>query len=251
MSVEQVAQPTEKIRLLKYHLVVLAFYVLLLSANYIAILKFARYIPEEFRALLKLVLFGLSAFQFGFLMCVIPLGVVFIFSFLYLTNIKADVRRLYQIVVISTIPWLLMMLGASAQTVLLRGFDAATEARLTELSQAVSQDIKQKKTDSPHATELMELLKTQQEKFAGPMFEVKLPFGGKVVQVRRQQVFVYVAVGLSCLLCGYLLHRRLNIKTMLAFVIPIAFAGSIFLMRTLTTTDSGSLTDHIKELMKQ
>jgi hypothetical protein len=251
MSTTQITQPTEKIRLAKYHLIVLTFFIFTLFANYAAVAQYLRFFPEEYQKLGKAVILFLFAVQSGFLISAIPLGVVFIFGWLYLMDVKVNVKRLYQIVVISTLPVLLLMVGLTLRVTFFVELDPAMAARLSELSQATMQDVKQNVPNSPHAAELAELMKVQQEKVAGPAVSMKLPLLGKVVEFRRQQAYLYVAVILSCLLCGYLLHQRLKLKTLMAMLIPLTFVGSVFILRTVVAVGSSPLTDSLKGLLKQ
>jgi len=233
MSATQVTQPTERIRLAKYHLIVLTFFIFTLFAQYIPFLKYARFLPEDYQMLIKAAALTLYAVQSGFLISAIPLGVVFIFGWLYLMDVKVDVKRLYQIVVISTVPLLVLMVGLILHAALFLKLDPATAERLSELSQAIARDIQQNNPSPLHTEELTALIKGQQERLAKPMGYLG-----------------YAAVALCCLLCGYLLHRRLKLKAVIAWLIPAAFAGSVFILRIITTAGASPLADRLKDLLK-
>lgn len=224
----------ERIPLARYHLITAGFFVTTLFAQYVLFLHYLDFLPADLRGLTNAFALVVYAVYSGFMVCIIPLGVVFVFGWLYLMDIQVDVRRLYQIVAISTIPLIVLMVGSIIYGSLFMKVDPAVSQRLTELSTLLLQDVNQKSTNSAAAKEIAELLKSQREKYAAWM-----------------RSFFYLAVAISCLICGHLLHRRIRLAAWKAILIPATFALSVGFVRRLATSASGQqLMDRLKELMQ-
>lgn len=234
-STEAVKVPvSEKIPLARYHLITVAFFVTTLLAQYVLFLHYLDFLPADLRGLTNAFALVVYAVYSGFMVCVIPLGVVFVFGWLYLMDIQVDVRRLYQIVAISTVPLIILMVGSIIYGSLFMRIDPAVSQRLTELSALLMQEVNQKSANSTAAQEITELLKSQRERYATWM-----------------RSFFYLAVAASCLVCGHLLHRRIRLAAWKAILIPTTFALSVGLVRRITTSASGQqLMDRLKELMQ-
>jgi hypothetical protein len=225
------AQPVNKISIAKYHLIVLAFFLLSWSAQYAAMAKYLPYIPEKIRGLIQAIFLTVFAVNSGFYISVIPLGIVFIFCWLYLMDVQVDLRKLYQIVVISILPLLLLMLGLLIHSLLFLKVDAAISQRLTQVFNTVLENPQSASNPAINA-QMQDLIKARQQGSAGVKY------------------FFYGAAGLSCLVCGHLLYRRLKLAAWRAMLIPVTFALSIVVVRTITSTGSSKLMDHLKEMIQ-
>lgn len=232
-----VPPPPDKVALGRYHLIVLAFFLINWSAQYSGVAKIFPYLPEQFRGLIQVLVLTLTGVNSGIEACVVPLGTVFIFSWLYLTNIQADVRQLYQIVVISILPLLLLSLGLLIYVLFFMKIDAATSQRLTEILNYFNTALKN--TNS-------------QQKLADPAIKARMD---EIIAGRQQELavfkyFWFAAAALSCGVCGHFLYKRLKLAAWKAWLIPATFAVSIGLVRTLAAGGSGKLMDRLKTIMQ-
>jgi hypothetical protein len=226
----QPAAQTDKSSLMKYHLMVLAFFVLSWVAQYAGLNKYLPFVPENVRGLLQAIFALFFAVNSGFYLSLVPLGMVFIFCWLYLMDTHVDLRKLYQIVVISLIPLLLFMLGLWLYTVLFMTVDPSVSQKLADVFSSMLSDPNQSTIDPATQAKMEELLKAKQQDTAN-----LTPF------------WIGAAI-CSCLTCGHLLYRWLKLAAWKAIVIPAAFAVSIVIVRTLTNTGAGSVMDRMKQL---
>ncbi len=218
--------------MVKYHLIVMTFFLLSWFAQYAAFAKYFPYVPEKIRGLLQAIFFTLFAINSGFYISLVPLGMVFIFCWLYLMDVQVDLRRLYQIVVTSIIPLLLLMLGLLLYTLLFMPVESGVAQRLTDVFNTILNNPQQTASDPVIKAQMEELVGARQQDYA------------------FLKPYWFVAAGLSCLICGHLLHRRLKLATWRAILIPFSFAVAILVTRTLTNTGSSQLMDRLKGVVQ-
>ncbi|MBI3951383.1 MAG: hypothetical protein HY314_13110 [Acidobacteria bacterium] len=223
------AQPAERVSLARYHLIVLAFFLLSWLAQYVALAKYLPYIPEKVRGLIQAVFLTFFAVNSGFYLSLIPLGMVFIFCWLYLMNIQVDLRKLYQIVVISILPLLLLMLGLLLQALFMK-VNVSMAERLRDIFGTMLENPQQTVSHPAIKAQMDEIIKARQQEFSGVGY------------------FSLAAAALSCLVCGHLLYKRLKLAAWRAVLIPVSFAVSIALVRALTTSGSSNLMERIKSM---
>jgi hypothetical protein len=213
-------------------LIVLAFFLLTWYAQYATLAKYLPYIPEKIRGLIQAVFLTIFAVNSGFYLSLIPLGMVFIFCWLYLNNVQVDLRKLYQIAVLSILPFFLLMLGSLIYTLLFMKVEPSVSQRLTEVFSAVLDNPQQTASDPTIRAKMDELIKARQQ------------------QSETMKYLEIAATTLSCLLCGYLLYARLKLAAWKAWLIPATFAVSIGLVRTIAAGGSGQLMDRLKTIMQ-
>ncbi|MCS6804407.1 MAG: hypothetical protein RMM98_02770 [Acidobacteriota bacterium] len=229
------AQPvTEegKSSLLKYHLTLVAFFILSWTAQYAGLNKYLSFVPEQIRGLLQALFSVLFLVNSGFYLSLVPLAMVFIFCWLYLMDTRVDLRKLYQIVVLSILPLAVLMLGLLVYTVVFMKVDPSVSQKLTEVFNTMLSNINQPTIDPATQAKMDELLRAKQQETAS-----LTPF--------------WIAAAIcSCLICGRLLYRRLQLAAWKAFVIPVTFAVSIMLVRMVMNTGGGSVMDRVKQIVE-
>lgn len=229
------SQPPDKVSLGRYHLIVLAFFLINWSAQYSGVAKIFPYLPEQFRDLIRVLVLTLTGVSSGIEVCSVPLGTVFIFSWLYLANVQVDVRQLYQIVVISILPLLLLSLGLLIYVLFFMKIDAATSQQLTEILNYFNAALSNAQP---------------QQSLTDPAIKAQMD---RVIAARQQELAVFkyfslTAAALSSLVCGYFLHRRLKLAAWHAWLIPATFVVAIVVMRTIVAGGSGQMLDYLKSL---
>jgi hypothetical protein len=229
-----IAKQPERIPIAKYHLIVLVFFAVALLSNYAFFFKFIDFVPEDLRGILNAIIFIMSFTQSGFLVAVIPLGMVFIFGWLYLMDVQVDIRKLYQIAVLSSVPIIVLLFGALLYVLFVLKIDAAMAQQLKDLSAVMLQEIKVNPASASSAEEWTALVKGHR---AGYTAVMEYLFPG--------------VVGLSCLLCGYFLHKRLNLVVWKAILIPITFGVSVAFFRMISSAGTGPLKDKLEEMLQR
>jgi|DewCreStandDraft_5_1066085.scaffolds.fasta_scaffold00162_7 MFS family permease len=101
--------PVEELRLRRYHLMVLLYFVGLFLAQYAVAYRYAGAFPAEWRGLFLMTVVMFFLFQSLFMVAVVPLGMLFIYCWLYLIDIRARARSLYAIVATSLLPFLVLL----------------------------------------------------------------------------------------------------------------------------------------------
>lgn len=219
-----------KSSLVKYHLTLLVFFILSWMAQYAGLNKYLPFVPEQIRGLLRAIFGLIFAVNSGFYLSLVPLAMVFIFCWLYLMDTHVDLRRLYQIVVLSILPLVVFMLGLLVYTVVFTKVDPEVSQKLTEVFSTMLKNLNQQTVDPATQAKMEELLKAKQQETAN-----MTPF--------------WIASAIcSCLICGRLLYRRLQLAAWKAIVIPTTFAISIMIVRTVMNTGGGSIMDRVQQI---
>ncbi len=101
--------PAEEVRLKRYHVITLLYFLGLFLAQYLVAYRYAGAFPAEWRGLFLMTVAIFFLFQALFMAAIVPLGMVFIYCWLYLIDIKARARSLYGIVTTSLLPFLVLL----------------------------------------------------------------------------------------------------------------------------------------------
>ena len=225
--------PRFEVKLTRYNLAVLAYFLLLMTTQYALAYKYLLFIPEKWRAVATtstLVFFG---FQALFMVAVIPLGMAFIYSWLYLIDIRASVKSLYPIVVTSLTPFYILLGVMIVYGVFFLQVSLEPTEDVQRLSEMIRADVDR-----------------QVRSGAFPLSRLGL-----------------VAAVTSILICAYLLYKRLDLKSLverqlsqwpswlslvdrrlnlgalIAALIPLTFVGALFVFQRL----SGLLATNVME----
>lgn len=216
--------PRFDVKLTRYNLAVLAYFLLLMTTQYALAYKYLLFIPEKWRGVATMSTFVFFGFQALFMVAVIPLGMAFIYSWLYLIDIRASVKSLYPIVVTSLTPFYILLGVMIVYGVFFLQVNLQPTEDVQRLSEMIRADVERQVRSG--AFPLSRL---------GP-----------------------VAALLSILLCAYLLYKRLdlrplvarqlsqwpswlgaidrraNLGAIIAALIPLTFAGSLFIFQKLS-----------------
>jgi len=107
-----VETPAEAGSLKRYHVMVLAYFLGILLVQMLLAYRYADAFPPQWRGLFLMTVFMFFLFQAVFTVAIVPLGMMFIYCWLYLIDIKARARSLYAIVATSLLPFLLFLAAA-------------------------------------------------------------------------------------------------------------------------------------------
>jgi len=224
-----------EVKLGKYHLIVLAYFLLIVLGQYLLAHKYIVYIPAEWQSLATVTAVVFGIFQSLFTVAIIPLGMMFILCWLYLIDIKPRVRSLYPIVVTSLVPYLLLLVLAVIYVTFFVKVNIQPAAEFEKTINLIKEDI---------------------------------------ANITRQKSpvarFGFIAALLSIGLCAYLLHERLKLKSLMAessklwprwlvrlhervnlsviiaVLIPLTFAGSLFVFNRLSGLIAVNLAEKLK-----
>jgi hypothetical protein len=228
----------KKVNLLKYNILVLIYFTLALMGPYVLFRSYIPYIPSEWQWTLIITMFVIYGFEAVFLVAVIPLGMVFISSWLYLVDIKAKVRSLYPVVVTSLIPFLILL----SLIVIFGLFFVKATLEPTQ--------------DIPKLAELIKADIDRQLTPRKPLFSA-LAMVASLASVLICARQLHKDLNLKSVLASPLqtwpgwmqrLHERHNLSAVIATLIPLTFAGSLFLFQKLSTLVSGDFLEKLQNL---
>jgi hypothetical protein len=218
--------PAEELRLKRYHLLVLLYFLGLFLAQYSVAYRYAGAFPAEWRGLFLMTVVMFFLFQALFMTAVIPLGMLFIYCWLYLIDIKARARSLYSIVAVSLLPFLILLAVILIYTVFLMDVRVPPTADIQKLGELIRADL------------------------------MRQPF-----PVRESSMAAAIA---SALICAHQIRKRLALRELLrqrvqggptwlqsmarrvdlsvivALLIPLTFAGSLYLFNRMGSAIAGN-----------
>ncbi len=237
MSEPSVNVAAKEASVAKYNLLIFGYFALIITSQFVLARQYVRLLPEELRGLLNAIMVLGFGVQSSLFVAVIPLAMVFIFGWLYLSDIRVRVRQLYPIVVIAVAPLLVFYIGAMVFLLTARGIDPSALARMTVVSRQIQTEIASTndatKVNPAHLEELGTLLKDDTTRRWKPIYRL-----------------VPLPLALSCLTCGWLLRRRLGIGPIRSYLIPTTFVLSVVLVRWSTSESSQMLVDRIKSMVQ-
>lgn len=221
----------------KYNLAVIAFFLLIMVSQAALARQYIRLFPADLRSLLNtLIILGFGV-QSAVLIAVIPLAMVFIFGWLYLSNIQVQVRQLYKVVVLALCPLLLFMTFSLAYLLTASGMEPEARSRIEGLAASIQSEIADthdiSKVNPARLQELSVLVKDDVTRRWKPINRL-LP----------------VPLVLCCLTCGWLLQRRLQAGPIRSYLIPFAFTASVVLVRWSTAGTTQHLGEKVKSLVQ-
>lgn len=229
--------PRFEVNLTRYNLAVLAYFLLLMATQYALAYKYLLFIPEKWRGVATVSTLVFFGFQALFMVAVIPLGMAFIYSWLYLIDIRASVKNLYPIVVTSLTPFYILLGVMIVYGVFFLQVSLEPTDNVQRLSEMIRADVDR-----------------QVRSGAFPLSRL-----GPVAAVT------------SILICAYLLYKRLDLKSLverqlnqwpswlslidrrlnlgalIAALIPLTFVGALFVFQKL----SGLLATNVMEKLLQ
>lgn len=231
----QTQAPPQPPSFARYNLAVLAFFVITLTSQVLLAHQYIRLLPESLRGMLQAVVVLGFGVQSALLVAVIPLAMIFIFGWLYLSNVQVKVRQLYPIVVVAISPLIIFMFFSLAYLLTARSIEPSVRERMATLSQSLEQELggsgDPAKMNPARFQELGTILKDDMTRRWAPINKlIPLPL---------------VA---SCLVCGWMLTRKLSLGTVRAYLIPATFIVSVVLVRWLSASPSQQMFDRFKNL---
>jgi len=225
--------PVPDVKLARYNIAVLAYFLLLMATQYALAYKYLLYIPEKWRGVATVSTLVFFGFQSLFMVAVIPLGMAFIFSWLYLIDIRASVKSLYPIVVTSLTPFYLLLGLMIVYGVFFLQVSLEPTDDVQRLSEMIRADVNRQITSG-----------------AFPLS--RLGSVAAVTSVGLCAYLLYRRLDLRSLVAEQLgqwpswlgvVHRRLNLGAIIAALIPLTFVGSLLVFQKL----SGLLATNVLE----
>ncbi len=235
MAETTVPSRTDQPAIASYNAMVVAYFVLGMAGQVALAQQYIRLLPAELQGFLRGVVILGYGVQSALFIAVIPLSMVFIFGWLYLSDIHVKVRPLYQVVVVALIP--LMLFTASAYVYLLtaRGLAPDTRQKMQSISAALQSEMSTSndpsKLNPVHLQQLAELLKEDITRRWSPINRL-----------------IPIPLGLTCLTCAWMLHRKLGVGPVRSVLIPVAFSVSVGLVRWATAAPSQHLLEKLKTI---
>ncbi|MBI4470135.1 MAG: hypothetical protein HY650_12520 [Acidobacteria bacterium] len=231
------AVSSQDVPVARYHAAVLGFFVVSLAAQAMLARQYISLLPSSLRGMLQTVVVLGFGVQTALLVSTIPLAMVFIFGWLYLSDTQVKVRQLYPIVVLAIAPLLLFMFFSLAYLLTARGIDPSVRERMAVISRTLEAEIAgtqdATKMNPAHFQELGDILKGDMSRRWAPI-NLLLP----------------LPLAICCLLCGWLLAHRLAIGPIRAYLIPITFVASVALVRWATASTSQDLVEKLKGMVQ-
>lgn len=228
---------TPLIPVAKYNLFVIGFFTLILAAQIAVAQQYIRLFPTDLKRLFQTIIVLGFGIQGALLIAVIPLAVVFIYGWLYLSNIQVPVRRLYQVAVLALAPLLVFVVGSLVYLLTLRSLEPEVKTRIVALSSVVQSELTNSsdatKIDPTHLQDLATFVRADITKRWEPIVRL-MP----------------VPVALSCLTCGWLLRRRLGLGPIRSYLIPTVFVLSVVFVRWGTAGTSQQLLEKVRSLVQ-
>lgn len=225
--------PRVEVKLTKYNLAVLAYFLLLMTTQYALAYKYLLFIPEKWRGVATVSTLVFFGFQALFMVAVIPLGMAFIYSWLYLIDIRASVKSLYPIVVTSLTPFYVLLGVMIVYGVFFLQVSLEPTEDVQRLSEMIRADVDR-----------------QVRSGAFPLS--RLGMVAAVISIVLCAYLLYKRLALRSLVTQHLsqwpswlgvLHRRLDLGAVIAVLIPLTFVGSLFVFQKL----SGLLATNVME----
>jgi hypothetical protein len=226
------------VKLWKYHLLVLSYFLLALVGQYLILYKYIAVIPSEYQGMLGVTMVVIYGFQALFMVALVPLCMVFIFSSLYLIDIKAKVKSLYPIVVTSLIPFLILMAIIAAYALLALEVRIEPTEDMQKLANLIKADID---------TQLL----ARRPLFTG------LAMVAGLASITMCAYQLHHKLALKGLLASPLqtwprwmqrLHERYNLSPVIATLIPLSFAASLYLFQKLSGLAAGNVFEKLRGL---
>jgi len=221
-----VETPADAGSLRKYHLMVLAYFLGVLLAQLLVAYRYADAFPSEWRGLFLMTVFMFFLFQSVFMVAIVPLGMTFIYCWLYLIDIKARVRSLYAIVATALLPFLILL------AVILVYVSVIMEVRVPP-----TQDVER----------LAELIRADLMSKRFPVRELGLGAGIASILICAHQIRQRLALGE--LLRQRLQHgptwlqrlsEKVDVSVIVALLIPLTFVGSLYAFNRVGSAIAGN-----------
>ncbi|MCS6816566.1 MAG: hypothetical protein N0A16_02790 [Blastocatellia bacterium] len=221
-----VETPAEAGPLKRYHVLVLAYFLSVLMVQLAVAYRYIGLFPPEWRGLFAMTVLMFFLFQSFFMVAVVPLGMTFIYCWLYLIDIKARVRSLYAIVAASLLPFVLLLAISLIYVALIMDVRVPPTQDVQELAELIRADLMSK----------------------------RFPIRGLGAAAAIASVLICAYEIRRRLALGELLRRRIeqgpawlqrlsgkvDLSVIVALLIPLTFAGSLYLFNRVGSAIAGN-----------
>jgi len=209
-----VETPAEAGSLKRYHVMVLAYFLGILLAQLSVAYRYIDSFPPQWRGLFMMTVFMFFLFQSFFMVAIVPLGMTFIYCWLYLIDIKARARSLYAIMAMSLLPFLVLIAVVLVYVVFIMEVRVSPMEDLQQLAESIRADIMSKRFP---VRELGVVTSIASALICAHQIRRRLALG-ELLRKRIEQ-------GPSWL---QRISQKVDLSVVVALLIPLTFVGSLY-----------------------
>lgn len=221
-----VETPAEAGSLKRYHVMVLAYFLGVLLAQLSVAYRYMDSFPPQWRGLFMMTVLLFFLFQSFFVVAVVPLGMTFIYCWLYLIDIKARARSLYAIMATSLLPFLALIVVVLVYVIFLMETHVPPTEDVQQLAESIRADIMSKRFP---IRELGIVASIASMLICAHQIRRRLALG-ELLRRRIEQGPAWLQR----------LSGKVDVSVIVALLIPLTFVGSLYAFNRVGSTIAGN-----------